>query len=126
MLYFTRHNFILFLREMGLVRFADYVRFLVMLLFNYKSNYYFKRTNPDVVLPPPYFLYETFGLNYHSFYNNSIETAEWLISFFGKYKTLENLKVLDWGCGPGRVIRHLPNFFNFYTFVRGKAYYMVG
>jgi ubiquinone/menaquinone biosynthesis C-methylase UbiE len=61
-------------------------------------------------MPPAYFIYETFNLNYNSFYNKSIETAEWLVSFFRKYKTLEDLKVLDWGCGPGRVIRHLPSF----------------
>jgi SAM-dependent methyltransferase len=33
-----------------------------------------------------------------------------LTSYFKKYKSLENLNILDWGCGPGRVVRHLPNF----------------
>jgi len=63
-------------------------------------------------LPPPFYLYETFNLNYDSFFNKSIDTAEWLVSYFKKYKTLNGLKILDWGCGPGRVVRHLPLLIN--------------
>jgi ubiquinone/menaquinone biosynthesis C-methylase UbiE len=105
-----KRYFILFFRKTGLIKFADNIRFLIMLLFNYKSNCDFKHSNPSIVLPPPYFMYETFGLNYCNFHNGGIKTTEWLVSFFKKYKSLENLKVLDWGCGPGRIIRHLPNF----------------
>lgn len=96
------------LRKLGLMKFADKIHFYILFLKTYKTRREFKRANPEVVLPPPYFLYETFNLNYFSFYNKSINTAEWLVSFFKKYKSLKNLKVLDWGCGPGRVIRHLP------------------
>ncbi len=99
-----------FLRRIGLMTFADKIRFCMEWIKNYKLRKQFLAENPGVVLPPAYFMYETFNLNYYSFYNKSIDAAEWLVSFFKKHKKLENLNILDWGCGPGRVIRHLPSF----------------
>lgn len=98
------------LRKLGLIRFLDRIRFYIGYIKTFNLRRKFFKENPEVSLPPAYFIYETFNLNYFSFYNKSIETAEWLVSFFKKYKTLEELSVLDWGCGPGRVIRHLPSF----------------
>jgi len=92
------------------MKFLDKIQYYASYAKSYKLRRAFYIENPNVKLPPPYFIYETFNLNYFSFYNKSIETAEWLVSYFRKYKELENLKVLDWGCGPGRVIRHLPSF----------------
>jgi SAM-dependent methyltransferase len=96
-------------RKLGLIKLFDYLLFFIAYLSNYNIRRKFYKENPQIILPPAYYIYETFNLNYYSFYNKSIETAEWLVSFFKKYKTLEELNVLDWGCGPGRVIRHLPS-----------------
>ena len=96
------------LRKLGLLKFADYLRFCIIYVNTYKARKEFKKNNPDVVLPPPYYIYETFGLNYDDFYTGSIETAKWLVSYFKKYKKLTNANILDWGCGPGRTIRHIP------------------
>ncbi|MDR2384142.1 MAG: class I SAM-dependent methyltransferase [Tannerella sp.] len=48
-------------------------------------------------------------MNYDKYYTGSIDTVNWLIEHFSKYIELKNKKILDWGCGPGRVIRHLPS-----------------
>jgi len=98
----------LILRELGLIKVFDRVRFYLLFLKAYQKKKAFKKSNPDAVLPPSYFIYETFGLDYEQFYNVSVETAKWLISFFEKHKTLTDVSILDWGCGPGRIIRHLP------------------
>ncbi len=98
------------LRKTGLIKYFDKLRFFIAFVKTYKLRKRFFKDNPDVSLPPAYFIYETFNLNYYSFYDKSIETAKWLVSFFKKYKTLESLNILDWGCGPGRIIRHLPLF----------------
>ena len=102
----------LLVRKIGLIKFADKLRFYFLYLRTYKLRKDFRKSNPKIVLPPPYYIYETFNLNYFSFYNKSVETAEWLVSYFEKYMSLRNLKILDWGCGPGRIIRHLPSFFD--------------
>ncbi len=98
------------IRKIGLIKFADKIRYYILLISTYKQRHDFKRKNSNIILPPPYFLYETFNLNYFSFYDKSIETAEWLIGYLKKYKKLENVNILDWGCGPDRVIRHLPSY----------------
>lgn len=98
------------LRKLGLIKIADKTRFYFKLAATYKKRRQFFSENPGINLPPAYYIYETFNLNYFSFYNKSIETAKWLISYFEKYKKLDNIRILDWGCGPGRVIRHLPDY----------------
>jgi len=88
--------------------FADKLRYNWYLLKTCRSRKRFFEENKGVKLPPPYYIYETFGLNYPEYYSRSLETAEWLVSYFRRYKELNNIKILDWGCGPGRIIRHLP------------------
>jgi ubiquinone/menaquinone biosynthesis C-methylase UbiE len=48
-------------------------------------------------------------MNYDKYYTGSIDTVNWLIKHFSKYIELKDKKILDWGCGPGRVIRHFPS-----------------
>lgn len=98
------------LRKVGLIKIGDKMRFYINFLKTYRLRNQFFKENIDIKLPPAYYIYETFNLNYFSFYSKSIDTAKWLIGHFEKYKKLEKLKILDWGCGPGRVIRHLPSF----------------
>lgn len=106
----NKYIFSFLLRKAGLIRISDRIRFYINLIKTYKIRKKFSKENKGLKLPPPYYIYETFNLNYYSFHNKSIETAKWLVSYLAKYKKLANLKILDWGCGPGRVIRHLPNF----------------
>jgi ubiquinone/menaquinone biosynthesis C-methylase UbiE len=98
------------IRKAGLIKAADRIRYYVKFIGARKQRRQFRKENPGVVLPPPYSMYETFNLNYTSFYNKSIDTAAWLVSHLQKHKTLDHVNILDWGCGPGRIIRHLPGF----------------
>ncbi len=105
-----RKVLITLLRKSGLIKVADKFRFYIKYIKSYEARKEFYKQNPNVVLPPSYYIYETFNLDYRGFYNDSIETAKWLISHFEKHVVLENTKILDWGCGPGRTVRHLPKF----------------
>ncbi|MDX9914076.1 MAG: class I SAM-dependent methyltransferase [Candidatus Moranbacteria bacterium] len=97
------------LRKLRLLYFMDWIRFNIQKFKNRKINKDFKIKNPDAILPPDYLIYESFQMNYFKYYTESIETAKLLKSYFSKYIELKGKRILDWGCGPGRVIRHLPN-----------------
>lgn len=91
--------------------------------FQYKNiNAQFLKENPTVILPPDFYMYETFGLNYSSFYCESIDTAKWIIAHFGEYEEIKHKHILDWGCGAGRVIRHLPKLIDSTNRVYGTDY----
>jgi len=96
------------LRSLGLIYFTDWVRYRIMKCKNRGINRDFKKNNPDVALPPDYLIYESFQINYSKYYTESIETAKWLVDHFKKHVDLTDKKILDWGCGPGRIIRQLP------------------
>jgi len=97
------------LRFFGLIYFTDWIRFYIERMKNKKENKAFKAKNPQVVLPSDYLLYESFQINYERYYNGGLDTAKWLSEHFSKHIELKDLKILDWGCGPGRVIRHMPD-----------------
>ena len=97
------------LRGLGLLYSTDRVRYYIQKFKNRKIIRDFKSKNPDVKLPPDYLIYESFQINYQKYFTDSIETAKWLADFFKKHIVLKDKRILDWGCGPGRIIRHLPD-----------------
>ena len=96
------------LRKLNLLYVADKMRFYVERFKHREKNAAFKKAHPNVVLPPDYLIYESFLMDYDNYYNGGLKSAKWLVDIFKNYTTLEDKKVLDWGCGPGRIIRHLP------------------
>lgn len=100
------------LRQLGLIQSIDWLRFQFLKFKNRKANSYFKDNNPDVKLPPDYLMYESFQINYDKYYNGGKKMAAWLATHFEKHIKLENKRILDWGCGPGRIIRHMPKIIN--------------
>lgn len=104
------------LRKLGLLQFSDYLRFLWLRRKNRVANQAFRKQYPDVELPPDYLMYEAFQLDYERYYINGKKTAEWLIDLVQKHKNLQGASILDWGCGPARVIRHLPGLIQGGTF----------
>lgn len=96
------------LRKLHLSEAADKLRFFVVKFRNQSENKSFLQENPQIKLPPDYLIYESFKMNYRSYYDGGRKTAQWILQIIGKYKDLSNIRILDWGCGPGRVVRHLP------------------
>ncbi|AOW20309.1 class I SAM-dependent methyltransferase [Urechidicola croceus] len=97
------------LRQLKLLYLVDKLQYFYQKSKNSKINKEFEANNPTIILPPDYLIYESFQMNYDKYYNGGKETAIWLKKYLKKHTQLEGKKILDWGCGPGRIIRHLPN-----------------
>lgn len=110
------------LRKLGLMHLTDNLRYYYFKIKNSKKNKIFLKKNPEIILPPSYYVYEAFQLNYEEYYSKSIESAKWILDFYKKHKKVYPTRVLDWGCGPGRIIRHLPNIIGEKSEVYGTDY----
>lgn len=118
----NKSNITTVLRKLRLMHLADRLNFFYQKLKNRKSNKAFKKNNPDVILPPDYILYESFQMNYENYYNDSVNTAKWLIDYLEKHIELKKVKILEWGCGPARIIRHLPKLLDSSCEIFGSDY----
>ncbi|MEM9886445.1 MAG: class I SAM-dependent methyltransferase [Bacteroidota bacterium] len=107
-----------FLRSVRLIYWTDWLRFLLQKWRNRRINRAFKEKHPEVQLPPDYLMYESFQLNYEKYYTESQASAQWLVNHLKPYMNLSSARILDWGCGPGRIIRHLPSLLG----ARGEYY----
>ena len=103
-----KQNIVNFLRKAGLIFIIDYARYAVIRIKNKNRNEQFLKNHPDESFPPHYMIYETFRLDYERFYISGEGTAQWIVDEISRFKKIEHYTILDWGCGPGRVCRHLP------------------
>jgi len=110
------------LRKIGILKLSDKFRFFMFYLRTFKERYRFIKANPNISTPPAYLIYEAFDLNYDSYYFASKRTAAWLLDFFRKHCDLNNINILDWGCGPARIIRHLPDMLDKSCHLYGTDY----
>ena len=100
------------LRNIGLLFITDYIRFHVHRIKHRLKNREFRKHNPTIKLPPDYLLYESFAINYSAYFDGGRESAKDLHKYLSKHKSHKEMNILDWGCGPGRIIRHMPDYFD--------------
>lgn len=87
----------------------DRLIFLSAYLKNFPKNQLFKRKNKGLALPPAYYLYETYKLDYQQYISDGQITAAELLSEVANLFPGGPTNILDWGCGVGRTVRHLPS-----------------
>ena len=99
------------LRRMRLLTLVEKVRFVSKVWSLKKRNKVFIGQNPGYPLPPQYLAFDAYSAPDWFFYKESGEaTAAFLAETAKQYLTGNNKlsSIYEWGCGPGRVIRHLP------------------
>jgi SAM-dependent methyltransferase len=98
------------LRDIGLLSWADAARFWAVRAKYARSNRAFLREHPGAVLPPKFLMYDAYAhVNYREYFQkgrvNAAYIAKTAAHHFGSDRAIT---VCEWGCGPGRIIRHLP------------------
>ena len=95
-------------RDLGLMHLLDKVKYGYQKWKNSARNARFTKENPEVKLPPDYMLFEAFQLDYQKYYEGGERTARWIQGLFERHTPMVEKTLLDWGCGPARVLRHFP------------------
>jgi SAM-dependent methyltransferase len=98
------------LRMFHLNKLADTVRFAWHFAKNYRSNSGYKRQHRAFAFPPPYYIYETYAMDYRAYAEDGRQTAAEIKALLEPYLAFDAqpLTIVDWGCGPGRIVRHWP------------------
>lgn len=94
---------------LGLGKTVDKLRFYKQYWANKKKIAAFRAANPNLALPNPFMIYETFRLDYDRYINSGKEDAQAIIEEVNPFVDLSGKTILDWGCGPARIIRHFPD-----------------
>jgi len=104
----TKQKIARLLRRFHLLKLADNIMLLMDILKNRKYNQIFLSEHPDFV-PPPYSLaYDTYNhTNWGNYYNMGLRHSTLIADLIREYISENEIKICEWGCGPGRVIRHL-------------------
>lgn len=97
-----------FIRKMGWMKRFDRLYFSWNRWRNAAANRQFRAAHPGVALPPDYILYEAYRLDYAAYYNDGAATAASLVAQWTAAGMPAAPRILEWGCGPARIVRHLP------------------
>lgn len=103
-----RQNLAHKLRKLHLLQLVDFFWFLRLYGLSRKGNNRFRKRYPDVPVPPLMMLYDIQGnCDLSGFYSSGQEHAHEISMIISAEHPGQFLKVLEWGCGPARVLQHL-------------------
>jgi ubiquinone/menaquinone biosynthesis C-methylase UbiE len=95
----------------GFYQLADQIAFRGQQWKYRTHNQLFTKRHPSVVLPPDYWLYETFRLDYKAYITEGELAAREITLWTQPYFNAAPETILDWGCGCGRITRYLQDCF---------------
>jgi len=111
------------LRRLRLLQLADFFWFLRDYGMNYAANVKFIKKNPTEKIPPPMMLYDIQGnCDYSGFYSSGRGHAHEISRIITSERPSQTLKILEWGCGPARVLRHMKSLDNSAWDIWGSDY----
>ena len=98
------------LRATGLLRLADQVKFFFSQARVRSHNRRFLKQHPGFAVPPEHLAFDALNhVDWARYQATGLQHAAVFASVIrSQVPAGPSLKVLEWGCGPGRLIRHLP------------------
>jgi SAM-dependent methyltransferase len=104
-------------RAVGLLRVAEIFHFLHSAYRSRKTNEQFLRQNSEFKTPSLWWMHDMYAHTSYPFYVTSgAEHAGWISEMIDKHVENSNPKVAEWGCGLGRLTRHMPDRYTVYGF----------
>jgi SAM-dependent methyltransferase len=96
------------LRKAGLFTIADEIRFWAILAKTYAKNRAYANAHPKEAFPPFRISYDAYGtVDYDKYWTGGMLSAEAILTLVKGEIELSGAKILEWGCGPGRIVRQL-------------------
>ncbi len=98
-------------RALRILALVDRVKLLASIISNAPRNARFRREVPGYPVPRYADAYDAYShINWSLYRTSGIEHASILAAAIKRHVPVGGLQVLEWGCGPGRVIRHLGEY----------------
>ncbi len=105
-------NLTFLIRQLGLMHAFDKLKYWLVKTKNASKNKQFLQKHPNIALPPDYILFESFKMDYEKYFIGGQKSATWVKEQILPHMPTEQVTILDWGCGPARILRHLPTLFD--------------
>jgi SAM-dependent methyltransferase len=100
------------LNKLNLLHAADYFRLCLEMAKTSKSNKRFLKNHPGFNPPPVSLAFDAYNdLSLQEYYDTGIKEAKGYAEIARKYLQKSEICFLEWGCGPARIIRHMPELF---------------
>jgi SAM-dependent methyltransferase len=100
------------LRRTSLISLADRCVYVLKRLRSRRAQQEFRRRHPGFVTPPPHIAFEAFhNVDWDSYRSSGQHHARLFARLIVERRRTETWRVLDWGCGPGRLARHMAECF---------------
>jgi len=101
---------------MGLLKPADRLWLLKNVVMLYARNRRFMRANPDFALPPADLAFDAYGtIDRRAYKEIGLRHAQLYSDIIRQSTSGKSLAVLEWGCGPARIVRHIQTCLSDYT-----------
>ncbi|MCE7798413.1 methyltransferase domain-containing protein [Sphingobium sufflavum] len=97
-------------RSLGLLPVLDRMTFLRKTARTARGNRAFRARHPDFAVPPANLAFDAYNkVDWVDYHDLGIRHARLFAELIRQHRPVaSNFRVLEWGCGPGRLIRHMP------------------
>lgn len=102
------------MRNIYLISLADRILFYWEKWKLSRKNFHYLKENPDFIPPPSHLSFDAYNqIDYEWYHNTGKSNAQVIKDIAKKHLVLKEINVLEWGCGPARILRHLASFNEF-------------